>query len=523
MNFDDIKKEIEIKKAPLEKVELNKTDNHIITNKSSVKADFSKYELYSTANEILISMTNKIQNDINLVDVLKSEMKDPLLKYQDKDKNISITDIPDNIYIVAIVYKLIQVSKTQGWNIAKEDDFIYLYNGGYWIQCFKNELYNFFNSIAKRMNFYSTARAETHRFKDDLYKQFLASAEFYKAFKRDDTVLLNCLNGTLEVTQNKIELRKHNKDDFLKYVLNFNFDSTATAPIFKQYLDDVLGIDTQIVLQEFAGYIFVNHLKLEKSLILYGSGANGKSVFFEVIKALLGNSNISMMSLGDLTDKSSGEANRALLKDKLVNYGSEIRGQNIDIDIFKRLVSGEPVQARLKYGNPFMLESNTKLIFNANELPNLNEHNEAIFRRFIIIPFEKTISKEKRDSELHSKIINNELSGVLNWILEGLERLLKNKDFSDSKKTNEAIEDYKKESDNVALFIEEHNYQITDIEEYFISIADLYDEYKTTTKENGKHPLGKNKFSTRLKNLGFIQMSKTIHSKTAKGYLIKPL
>ena len=99
MNFDDLKKEIEIKKAPLEKVELNKTDNHIITNKSSVKADFSKYELYSTANEILISMTNKIQNDINLVDVLKSEMKDPLLKYQDKDKNISITDIPDNIYI----------------------------------------------------------------------------------------------------------------------------------------------------------------------------------------------------------------------------------------------------------------------------------------------------------------------------------------------------------------------------------------------------------------------------------------
>ena len=148
---------------------------------NGVKADFSKYELYSTANEILISMTNKIQNDINLVDVLKSEMKDPLLKYQDKDKNISITDIPDNIYIVAIVYKLIQVSKTQGWNIAKEDDFIYLYNGGYWNQCVKNELYNFFNSIAKRMNFYSTARAETHRFKDDLYKQFLASAEFYKA------------------------------------------------------------------------------------------------------------------------------------------------------------------------------------------------------------------------------------------------------------------------------------------------------------------------------------------------------
>ena len=513
MNFDNLKKDIEIKKA-----ELKETDNHIIAN----KIDFSNNRMaHQTAKEILTTMIDNIPLDIKLIDVLTKEMKDPLLKYQGEGGNISITKVPDNIYIVAIVHKLIQISKIQGWNIAKENDFIYLYNGIYWIQCFKNELYNFFNSIAKRMNFFSIAQAETHKFKDDLYKQFLASAEFYQAFKKDDTVLLNCLNGTLEVTQNRVELRNHNKDDFLKYVLNFNYDKTATATIFKKYLDDVLDKETQIVLQEFAGYIFVNHLKLEKSLILFGSGANGKSVFFEVIKALLGNSNISMMSLGDLTDRNSGESNRALLKDKLVNYGSEIRGQNIDIDIFKRLVSGEPVQARLKYGNPFMLESNTKLIFNANELPSLNEHNEAIFRRFIIIPFERTISKDKRDSELHSKIINNELNGVLNWILEGLERLLKNKEFTESRKTLEAIEDYKKESDNVALFVEEHNYQITNDEDCFVPIADLYEEYRTTTKDNGKHPLGKNKFSNRLKNLGFVQISKTISSKTAKGYLIK--
>ena len=515
MNFNDIKEEI---KAPLQKEEeLNTKDKTIITK--MIDNPNNKI-LHSTVNEILENMIEKIPLDINLVDVLTKEMKDPLLKYQEGN-SISITKIPDNIYIVAIVYKLMQISEMQGWNIAKEDDFIYLYNGVYWIQCFKNELYNFFNSIAKRMNFYSTAKAETHKFKEDLYKQFIASATFYKAFKKNNTVLLNCLNGTLEVTQNKVELRGHNKTDFLKYVLNFNYEETATAPKFKRYLDDVLDKDTQKVLQEFAGYIFINHLKLEKSLICYGSGANGKSVFFEVLKSLLGNPNISTMSLGDLTDRNSGESNRALLKDKLVNYGSEIRGQNIDIDIFKRLVSAEPVQARLKYGNPFMLESNTKMIFNANELPNINEHNEAVFGRFIIIPFEKTIAKDKRDSELHSKIINNELSGVLNWILEGLERLLHNKDFADSTKTLEAIEDYKKESDNVALFIEEHEYQITDIEAYFVSIADLYDEYKTTTRDNGKHPLGKNKFSNRLKNLGFIQISKTINSKTAKGYLLK--
>ena len=517
MNFGDEFKN-EIKKAPLEKVELNKTDKHIITNKPTNNSE----SVYQKVEDLLSIMVDFIPIEISLIDVLTKEIKDPLFKYKDKETGaIKVTMVPNTIYIVAIVYKLMQISKIQGWNIAKEDDFIYIYNGIYWIQCYKNELYKFFSQITKRMNFYSLATAETTLFRDDLYKQFLSSAEYYKGFKKEDTVLLNCLNGTLEVTKNNIKLREHNKADFLKYVLNFDYEKKATAPKFIKYLNDVLDEDTQKVLQEFAGYIFINHLKLEKSLICFGSGANGKSVFFEVLKSLLGNPNISTMSLGDLTDKNSGESNRALLKDKLVNYGSEIRGQNIDLDIFKRLVSGEPVQARLKYGNPFMLESNTKMIFNANELPNINEHNEAVFRRFIIIPFDKTIPEDKRDSELHRKIIDNELSGVLNWILEGLERLLENEKFSVSKKTLEAIEDYKKESDNVALFVEEHNYKVTNIEDYFVSIADLYDNYKTTTKDNGKHPLGKNKFSNRFKSLGFIPMSKTINSKTAKGYLVK--
>ncbi|WP_122894130.1 DNA primase family protein [Arcobacter peruensis] len=518
-NKNEFKKDMQVNKdtssneqiKPKDEVITNKNDNNIIPKKSS---------LTLTPGELLSLMVESIPSNIQLISVLNREIKDPLVKYQ-KNGEIEISKVPATLYIVAIVYKLLEVAETKGWDIAREYDFIYLYNGVFWIQCIKDDLYKFFNRISKKMNYYSPAQAETHKFKDDLYKQFIASSGFYAPIKKENTVLLNCLNGTLEVTENKVNLRPHKKEDFLKYVLTFNYNKKAIAPIFKQYLDDVLDKETQTILQEYAGYIFINHLKLEKALILYGSGANGKSVFFEVIKSLLGDTNISMMSLGDLTDKNNGEANRALLKDKLVNYGSEIKGKNIDIDTFKRLVSGEPVQARLKYGNPFYLEGNTKLIFNANELPSINEHNEAVFRRFIIIPFDKTIPIEKRDTELHSKIIENELSGVLNWILEGLERLLKNKKFSDSKKTNEALAEYKKESDSVALFVEENEYSKTVIEDYFESIADLYEAYRISTREAGKNPLSKINFSKRLKNLGFIPYTKKINGKTKKGYLIK--
>jgi putative DNA primase/helicase len=257
-------------------------------------------------------------------------------------------------------------------------------------------------------------------------------------------------------------------------------------------------------------------LKLEKCLVCYGSGANGKSVFFEVITSLLGKDNIATKSLGDLTDNNQGSYNRAVIKDALVNYGSEIKGKNIDVDIFKRLVSGEPVQARLPYGQPFDLINNAKFMFNANELPKVDEHNEAVFRRFIIIPFSKTIPKEKRDAELHSKIIKSELSGVLNWVLIGLEKLLQNKKFSEVQEIEDALMQYKKESDSVALFVEDNEYVVSLDNKKFKPTQELYDEYKEKTKNNGSYPVSKINFSKRLRDLGF----KDHRSGTQRGFLI---
>jgi len=511
MNFDDIK----IKKAPLADVEHKenvKSDSDIIAKKR-----YKSLEI----DAILETMINSIPKDINLVNVLINDIGDVLIKYRDKDNNIETTKIPDNIYIVAIVHKLMQISNQKGWDIAKENEAIYLFNGSYWVQCPKDNIHKFFNKIARKMGFYSPAKAETSKFKDDMYKQFIASASFYNPKLKNGVVLLNCKNGTLEVTAKTVTLREHNKEDFLKYVLPFEYNPNTTAPIFQKYLNDVLDNELQVVLQEFCGYIFVSNLKLEKCLVCFGSGANGKSVFFEIITSLLGSNNIATNSLGDLTDNSQGSYNRAMIKDCLVNYGSEIKGKNIDVDIFKRLVSGEPVQARLPYGQPFDLKNNSKFIFNANELPRVDEHNEAVFRRFIIIPFEKTIPVDKRDSELHTKIVSNELSGVLNWILIGLERLLQNKKFSQSDKVESALNLYKKESDTVALFVEDHEYILSHGMEDFKSIQTLYDDYNSETKNNGSYPLTKNKFSSRLKILGFVQSSRKLNGHTSKGYLIK--
>jgi putative DNA primase/helicase len=253
--------------------------------------------------------------------------------------------------------------------------------------------------------------------------------------------------------------------------------------------------EKQKVLAEFCGYIFIKPsvLKLEKMLILFGTGANGKSVFFEILNSLLGTENISNYSLQSLTNDNGYY--RAKIGNKLVNYASEINGK-LETDIFKQMASGEPIEARLPYGDPFILKEYAKLIFNCNELPKDVEHTNAYFRRFMIVNFDVTIPEHSQDKELPQKIIQTELSGVFNWILLGLDRVLVQRKFSECKAIENARSDYEKLSDSVQLFISEMGYKTSTTE--FILISELYLNYKIFCNEDGYRPVGKSKFIQRL-------------------------
>ena len=262
-------------------------------------------------------------------------------------------------------------------------------------------------------------------------------------------------------------------------------------------------VERQRVLAEYLGFVFIKHgsnrLKEEKALILYGTGANGKSVFFEVVNALLGAENVSSYSLQSLTNDNGYF--RAKLANKLVNYASEINGK-LEASIFKQLVSGEPVEARLPYGQPFILKQYAKLIFNCNELPKDVEHTNAYFRRFLIVPFDVTIAPQEQDKNLHTKIIESELSGVFNWVLEGLNRLLEQKRFSDCEAAQRAVEQYRIESDSVQMFLSEHEYSFSNTSE--TPLKEMFSEYRNYCIESGFKPCSLRTYADRLRNTGYI-------------------
>ena len=404
-------------------------------------------------------------------------------------------------FIVLAVENVIKVAENNRWGLCKNHDFIYLFNGTYWNELDKEKFQKFLGEATEKMGV-AKFNARYFQFKELLYKQFLGTAYLPTPETDKDTVLINLQNGTFEINDKGTQLRPFDRSDFITYQLPFEYESQATAPLFQKYLDEVLpDKDRQKVLAEYLGFVFIKHgsnrLKEEKALILYGTGANGKSVFFEVVSALLGTENTSNYSLQSLTNENGYF--RAKLANKLVNYGSEINGK-LESSLFKQLVSGEPVEARLPYGQPFILKQYAKLIFNSNELPKDVEHTNAYFRRFLIIPFDVTIPPEKQDKTLHVKIIEKELSGVFNWVLDGLNRLLEQKRFTHCEAIKQAVEQYKSQSDSVKMFIDENNYK-NHATEYRL-IKDLYNDYRVYCIEDGFKAVNKSNFIKRLKGFG---------------------
>lgn len=395
--------------------------------------------------------------------------------------------------LVICIDELLEAVRLQNFYLARRNDFIFCFNGAFWKEINKDQMEDFLGKAAQKMGI-NEFEAKHYDFRKKLFWQFLASAYLEPLEPENGKVLINLQNGTFEISGEHQDLRAFEAKDFLTYQLGFAYDKSADCPNFLKYLNEVLPeVELQNVLAEFCGYVFTQGNKQEKALLLYGTGGNGKSVFFDVINALLGRENITNYSLSDLLQ----EHNRAQISNKLLNYGSEINASSTK-DVFKNLVSNEPIQARLKFGNSFTMDNYAKLAFNCNELPREIEHSDAYFRRLLIVPFRLTMPEAKQDKFLAQKIIENELSGVFNWILQGLNRLLANGKFTQSDIIKEEIEAYRKESDSVSCFLEEENYHPSVNR---LPLKNVFASYRAYCQENGFSAAGRKLFTNRLKHL----------------------
>lgn len=481
-----------LKEVKLDEVPLNQILDGIINNLK--KIDFKekvsvRYKDLKLRYKELKAKLPDSQNKKSLQDEMKS-LKDEAESFRLERKH----------EVIVTIEEVLKEAKKNKLGLCRLHDFIYMYNGCFWEEINPDTLKLFLRRAAKKLGI-DQYDAKYYKFSDELFKQFLAEAYLPKPEPKKGVVLVNFLNGTYHITQEKGELKNFDPSDYLMYQLPFDYDEKAQAPLFQKYLDKVQpDKNCQDILSEFLGYLFLPHLKLEKALILFGSGANGKSVFFEVVSKLVGRENISNFSLNSLTNENGYY--RATFANKLLNYASEINGK-LEASKFKQLVSGEPIEARLPYGKPFVIEKYGKFIFNCNELPNQVEHSDAFFRRFIIIPFEVQIPPDQQDQNLPKKITDSELSGIFNWVLKGLWRLQAKKQFTTSDIVNKEVAEYRDGTNNVKQFLKDEGF-VKSLDKH-IKLKEFYRQYQEYCRDSGYKPLNKKNMRKRLE-LGKIEI-----------------
>lgn len=250
-----------------------------------------------------------------------------------------------------------------------------------------------------------------------------------------------CLaNGIIDL--DSLEILPHSKRHRFTVRLPIAYDPAADCPRTRQFLEEVMDGDPQrvAILIEWAGLCLTAETRAEKALIMYGTGANGKSTYIDLLSHLCGTANVSHVSLARLQSKFSVYS----LVGKLLNVSAEaeIRGA-LNTEMFKNLVSGECIPVEKKFRQGYSYRPYAKLAIATNNLPRTDDKSEGFTRRLLMLPFGRVFADSEKDRFLKEKLMQ-ELPGFLNLAIEGLKRLRANEyQFTASTVSQGALREYR--------------------------------------------------------------------------------
>lgn len=298
------------------------------------------------------------------------------------------------------------------------------------------------------------------------------------------------------------------------------YDPAITANKYLDlYMNNLCGDDANMeqFIYEILGYCLLNGNQMQKFFIIVGEGGNGKSTFLKIITGVFGDSNISRLQLEDMDEKFRvGE-----LFGKIINLGDDIEGGQIFKSAqLKKIVTGEPIMAESKGKDPFSFYPTVKLIFTSNKLPRISDTSTGMNDRIVVIPFVPRfrgnnnvvvdIDKKIAETGGHSCLINR--------MIEGVKRIIKNGMFTPCKSVQEATEQYLLDNDHIAQFVvaaecgevEYSNFAtfpdnstngVFSIDGLFTQV--VYETYCQWARDNGYKPFNNGNFGKALLKHGY--------------------
>ncbi|MFO7834100.1 MAG: phage/plasmid primase, P4 family [Halohasta sp.] len=316
-------------------------------------------------------------------------------------------------------------------------------------------------------------------------------------------------------------LRELEPDDYALTRLPLEYDPSANYDEWADYVEEWAEASRADALQEYVGYcLHVGDMPLHRALLLVGSGANGKGTFLHVVRSLLGRENTSSIELQTLANEKDAVAD---FYGALANIDDDLSARKLGhgLGMFKKLVGGDRVRARHLYEDSFEFDATGKHLYAANEVPDVKvpDNDEAFWRRWLLVEFPNHYPPSHRDPSLKDHLTEpHVLSGILNWAIEGWNRLLDQEYFTNEERyAHTKRERWQAWGDSVDKFISECVKHDPDAER--LTTLQAHRRYAAWCRENGEDPVGQRHFTNTLKDedVGY-KSSIRIDGKVQRGY-----
>lgn len=326
-------------------------------------------------------------------------------------------------------------------------------------------------------------------------------------------------NGIYDIATDQLEEFDANK--VLTNKINWNYRPDAYNELVDKVLNDLACGDpnVRLLLEEVIGYTFYRRNELRKAFMLKGKRHNGKSTFIDMIAFLLGEENISSLDLNDL----SHEYKAAGLFGKLANLGDDIEDEFIpSAGIFKKVVSGDRMNANVKFSAPIEFNPYCKLIFSGNTIPRLGRgrDSDAILDRLIIVPFNASFNKGTQGFTpfIKYQLRTAECMEYLVKIgVEGLKRVLNTQGFTRTEGSDRELAEYAETLNPISMFFEEMGDSMLNEQ-----TKKCYRRYNEFCIENAMKPISHIEFSKQVKaHYGYDIKVMTIDRKSARVFVKK--
>lgn len=377
---------------------------------------------------------------------------------------------------------------------------------------------------------------------DDIYKKLLAWARQSENEKRlramvslvkaEDGIalginefnrnnyLFNVLNGTIDLITGN--LKPHDKNDLCTIMVTVEFNKAASCPHWEAFLNQIQSNNQPMIryLQKLCGYCMTGDTKTQIIPFCHGGGGNGKSTFWTTIRdKIMGEyaheiaPEVFLISKQHFKDSGLREELANLFGKRMVTATEITENRQVSVNLLKAITGGESITGDRKYEHSVTFKPTFKVILSGNNEPIIRDNTDAAWRRLKKIPFTVKI---ENPIEGYEHTFDNELSGVLNWMLEGC-LLWQKEGLKDPDEVIKATAEYRMNQDVLAEFIEDCC--IREVKAR-TSKKDLKEAYLRWCEDTGNQPLSDKTFKQKIITYG-VKDSKSNNERWWAGIMLK--